>query len=392
MEIYTLDNNLRRAQMIEGYESFIWSERFHAWGDFKLRTRSTRENRSLLAPGTWIAHSESHRVMTVETIEDTTDDSGKSYLIATGRSLEALLDSRVARDTLSDLTTEPKWILTDQPADIARTIFQDICVTGNLSAGDIIPFITTLAPGTVYPVDTIDEPTDTVVYEVEPQSVYAAIKTICEVYDMGFRLYRNHDESELAFDIYMGSDRTTQQTELPAVVFSPDLDNLKNTTDLTTIALFKNVAYVISPVGHEIVYALDVDPGISGFDRKVLLVKADDITDTDPGDATARMIQRGTEELAKARRFSGFDGVLNQNSQYVYGPNYNLGDLLELQSGNGTRSVMQVTEQIFVSDAEGKRAYPTLSLNKFIVPGSWDSWPPDEVWDDVDPGLTWDEA
>lgn len=392
MEVYTLDSAFRRNQMVELFESFIWTERFRAWGDFTISLQSTRENRNLLSPGTWISQSDSHRVMGVETVEDITDEEGRSILKISGRSLEAILDSRLARDTLSDLTTEAKWIITDVPADIARTIFNDICVTGNLDDGDIIPFLASLTSGTVYPSDTIPEPSDVVTYEIEPQTVYSAIRTICEIYDMGFRLYRHNDLSVLAFDIYMGSDRSTQQTTLPAVVFSPDLDNLKNTSELTTTALYKNVAYVISPVGHEIVYALDVDPSTAGFDRKVLFVKADDIQDVDPGDASDRMIQRGTEELAKARRFTGFDGVINQNAQYRAGVDYNLGDLVELQSPSGASIVMQVTEQIFVQDKEGIRGYPTLSINKFIIPGSWDDWVPDESWDSVDPDLVWDDA
>jgi hypothetical protein len=159
---------------------------------------------------------------------------------------------------------------------------------------------------------------------------------------------------------------------------------------LTTIANYKNVAYVISPVGHEIVYPLDVDPEINGFQRNVLFVKADDIKDVDSGVASAKMIQLGKQELAKARRLAAFDGELNSN-QYKYGRDYNLMDLVEVHDQTGASSSMQVTEQIWVSDKEGDRTYPTLSVNTYITAGSWLGWDITQVWQDVNPLTDWDD-
>lgn len=389
MEVYILDSLNRPVEVVDKFESLIWTERFSAWGDFELKVHSTLENRNRFTEGLQIVITESYRVMTVETVEDTTDDEGRATLTLKGRSLEAILDSRLARGTLGDLTTTPKWTITDQPGDIARKLFHDICVTGILNAGDIISGVN---ESSIFPTDTIPEPTSTITYSIDPMTLYQALKDLCDYYRMGFRLVRDIDNYQLYFDIYMGSDRTSNQTTLPAVLFSPDMDNLKNTTKLTTIALYKNVAYVLSPVGNQVVYADEVSSSIAGFERKVLFVKADDITDSIPADANAKMIQRGKEELAKNRRLSAFDGEIGQDSQYKYGTHYNLGDLVEIQSDDGSASSMQVTEQIFVSDKEGDRSYPTLVINQFITPGSWDDWTPDEVWDDVNATLVWDDA
>lgn len=389
MEAYTLDSLFRREYVIDKFESLIWTERFKRRGDFELQLHSSIEHKTRLRPGTRLVINESYRVMVVETVEDTTDDEGKAILKVKGRSLEKILEDRLARGSLSDLTTESKWVITDLPADIVRQMFHDICVTGILDDGDIIPFV---VEDSIFPADTIAEPTETVTYEIEPKSLYEAMIYICDIYEIGFRLVRDPNTLTLYFDVYMGSDRTTSQSTLPAVVFSPDLENLQNTTELTTIALYKNVAYVISPVGHEIVYPLDVDPEVEGFDRQVLFVRADDITDPTPSVASAQMIQRGKEELSRHRRFSAFDGELDSNSRYKYQQHYWLGDLVEIRNATGTTSKMQVTEQIFVSDSNGDRSYPTLSLNTFITPGSWLAWDFNQVWEDVDPDLDWEDA
>ncbi len=388
MEVYILDSLYRRTAVVDVYESFIWTERFDAMGDFELKLHATQQNRSRLPVGLRLAHNKSSRVMEIETVEDTTDSDGKALLTLKGRSFEKVLENRIARPALSDLTTDPKWIITGLPAVIARKLFHDICVTGILDPGDKILGI---HETNIFGTDTIPEPTDTITYSVDPTTLYQAIQDLCKFYHMGFRLVKDGDTSQLYFNIYMGSDRTSQQTILPAVIFAPNFDNMKNTTLLSTTMLYKNVAYVFSPVGHAIVYDLDVDPTIAGFERNALLVKADDIEDTVPATATAKMIQRGKEALAKNRKVTAFDGEISQTSQYIYGRDYNLGDLVELRNSDGSTTNMQVTEQIFVSDKEGVRSYPTLTVNSFITPGSWKDWTPDEVWTEVTPTLNWND-
>jgi hypothetical protein len=101
------------------------------------------------------------------------------------------------------------------------------------------------------------------------------------------------------------------------------------------------------------------------------------------------MIQRGNEELAKTRRFSAFDGELTPNSNFKPGRDYRVGDLVELRSLTGNANNMQVTEQIYVSDELGERSYPTLSINQFIMAGTWLSWDYNQVWEDVPTEEEW---
>ncbi len=379
MEIYTLDPLLRRDRVIDSFESLIWTERFRTYGDFELDVFSTPDSRRTFVPSTLLAMNRSNYIMMVETVEDSVNAEGKKMLKVQGRSLEAILLDRVAKNSLSDLTTSPTWIITDDPAAVARKIFHDICVTGILDTQDIIPFIN---EGTFLAAGTIPEPTDPVTVELEPMTVYDSIAQLCSVYNLGFRILREYDLSKLWFDIYTGSNRTTGQSVLVPVVFSPGLDNLQNTKELTTIENAKNVAYVFSPAGFQMVYPEDVDPTIEGFERRVLVINASDIT-TDNPDVPAALIQRGNEELAKQRTYQAFDGEISQNSSYVYGVNYNLGDLIEIRNEDGVTNNMRVEEQIFVSDGEGERTYPTFTLNVFINAGSWLSWQNNKMWSEL---------
>jgi len=389
LEFWTLDDNLQKSEVIEGYNSFIWTERYSSWGGIEIKIPASQAARSLLPAGTMIAQSLSTYIMVVETIEDATDTDGSDILDITGRSLEAILDDRVAMSSgqVSDIVTNPKWVLTDTPGNIARAIFIYICVDATLDDGDIIPFYHS---GTILPTGSIAESSETITVNLDPATVYASVKTICDTYGLGFRLVRNGETSQVYFEIYTGDDRTSDQTDRAAVIFSPNLDNLSEVRRLTSNAAYKNLAYVIGKDQVKVVFGVGEDTESSGFKRHVLIVDASSIDATSVSDVDAALSQAGLDALSQHRKVYQFDGQISEIGSYKYGTDYKLGDLVEEQDVTGFGNQMYVTEQIFVSDDQGDRSYPTLTLSQVIVPGTWiDVTPPDEVWSDVDPSQVW---
>lgn len=375
MEIYTLDGLLRRTEVVDRFESLVWTERWTSYGDFELHIRSTLQNRTNFMVGTKLCLNDSYRVMTVETVEDNTDAEGKETLKVTGRSLEAILEDRIAKNTMSNLTTDPKWIITDTPANVAREMFDHICrPPGGLDTKDVIPFITA---GNIFPEDTLLESIDTITWQEPPMSLYKAIQSVCIPYDLGFRLIRDYNTGLLYFNIYAGNDRTTRQSTLSPIVFSVSLDEIQNVTEFNSIMASKNVAYVFSEDGVEVVYGEDVDPDVQGFDRRVLNVDAS-------GYPLSELTQIGTEALLKSRGVSIFDGEVNEYTKYTYGIDYELGDLVEMRNKDGIITYKRVTEQIFVSDAAGDKSYPTLALDVFAGTNMWSEFNNNTiVWSDL---------
>lgn len=388
MELTILDSMLRRSAVIDSYVSLIWTDRMQDLGDFQLIVHSTRANRALYQADVMLGLSTSDRVMVIETIQDQTDDQGNQQLTITGHDLLKILKDRVAALALANLTLQPNWPLSDTPGNIARTIFNNICVLGTLASTDIIPLIN--YPGSLYPPDTVIEPSTVITLDLTPTDVFTAIQTnIIQKYTLGFRLYKGLDTSQLYFEIYAGVDRTSHQTLYPAVVFSPDLDNLADMTELTTDAGTKNVAYVFAVNDWTIVYAQGADATTTGFSKKVLYVDASDITTAAGPTLTAQLQQRGLEQLAINGSSQAFDGEIPTTSQYTPGIDYNLGDLVEVRNSDGVSNDMLVTENIFASDAQGQRSYPTLTTSVFIKPGSWLGYSAGIHWLDVNPSVTW---
>lgn len=393
MEVYILDDLLRRDTVVDVFESLIWTERFAEIGDFELVLRATQGNQRSFIPGIQLAMNKSNLVMTVETVEGTTSADGRQQLKVKGRSLESLLEDRVALGTNGVGNITAVWSLQDTPDNIIRQIFAYICVQGQVSPDDVIPFIEPNLITSLYPADNLPSPDYEIALEQKPDSVYNAIKSLADNFDLGFRLYREDQgaaAAKLRFNVYTGSDRTAAQTTLPPVVFSPEMETLQNTKELSTIEKTKNVAIVLyireiggaMTVDSQTVYADGVDPDVAGFERRVLPVEITSLPDG-VTDVPAYLIQQGKDALSEARPLSLLDGEIDQHSPYVYGTHYFLGDLVTMQKANGVANSMRVTEQIFAEDEQGERSYPTLVTRQFIDVGAWLSWQYNKTWADM---------
>jgi hypothetical protein len=384
-EWYTLNSSLQRDTVIEGFESFIWTERYSSFGDFQIITKSTRNARTLLQPGVMVAMKGSYYTMFIDTVIDETAEDGTRNLTVTGKSLEALLNDRVAMPAITDTTTTPAWVLSDTPGNVIKTMFTDICVTGVINAGDVIP---QYHSGTLLADGNIGEPTDLITVSAPPDTLYNTIKKIADTYFLGFRMPRDGDTGNVYFEVYVGSDRTSTQATLPPVVFDPNMDNLEKPTLLSSTAAVKTVAYVFAQNGSAMVYAVGADATATGAGRRVLLVNS---SNSDPAGATldAALQNEGLTALANQRLVYAFTGELPQHIPYVYGTDYFLGDLVEERNGTGYGNQLLVTEQIFSSDHTGERSYPTLTIKQLITPGTWVTEPSTLHWTDEDPSVIW---
>lgn len=385
IDLYILDQEFRRIDVIDIYQSLIWSERSVDFGDFEFVIIDTPEIRTRMPLGSWVTILQSERTARVESFESKISADGERIITYKGTLLEAILLDRPAMPDLVDLTTMPKWVIgPDTPGNIVRQIFETVVLNGGLDSADILEF---LQPGTVNTPGGMLEPTDLITVSMELSSVFEQIKPICEAYGLGFRIVRREprvpmDPITFHFEVYTGTSRTSSDIDVESVIFGEEFDTLTNITEVQSIANEKNVAYVFAMHGTRIVYADGVDPTISGFDRHALYVNGSDISTAAGSALNAEMEQRGKEALAQQRSVIAFDGEIPQSSRYRYRINYDLCDRVEVRSSANLINQMYITEQIFVSDAEGVRSYPTLSFYRLITPGSWSARSA-ERWDDI---------
>lgn len=359
MELYVLNKTTwERQYAIDTFTSLIWTERWAGYGEFELSVPLTDDNRFYFSVGNALEMSLSYRVMLVDSAEAKFDTD--DVLIIKGRSFEAFLFYRVARVDQISLAGSPKWIINNEPLKVAETMLDRAFI--NTVDG---PARVGIGNGPV-PADTITPiETNSIKWEQEPTTLYDAVSAVCTQYELGFRALKNPGSGGISMKVYAGVDRTIQQRTptYPVIIFARNLDNLYNVTEFSSNADNYNAAQVISNQGWVEVYANGGNSSTYGMAKRTLLVMADpvpDVSNPTSAQVTQYLTRVGQKELAKHRLARLLDGEASPTA-YLYQSDYFLGDIVEIRDSDGQRGYRRVAEQIFVSDAEGERTYPTLA-------------------------------
>lgn len=395
MDIFILDALLRPIDVVDQYISFIWTERWSTFGDFQIDTLATPNNKRRFVVDTKLSISQSKRIMIVESVQEKDDVANGNVLTVKGRCLNSLLDKRVAAsiDSFTDLI-EVSWDTVGwTPKELLELYFFSICYDGNLSPGDIIPYLQPQGTTSLYPTENISDPWPSdFAWSTKPESLYKAFQDIISAYDVGFRFYKSPTDSKLYFESMMGCDRTTQQSLYTPVIFAYDMVNLIDTTNLVDVTNYYNAVQVVyfyndgtsDTTLSVLVKSSDLDFSAGGFDQRMKYLE---VTQLPEGmvlaDVPAYLTKLGQEELGRSQSVNVYDGEIAKDSTFLYERDYNLGDIVEVRGADGGTAYMRVVEQIFSSDSTGESVYPSLITKSFINPGTWASWKYNVEWSAV---------
>jgi Siphovirus ReqiPepy6 Gp37-like protein len=374
MEVFTLDRNFHKQDIIDAFLSIIWTERYSGDSGVEIVVPATRDMINVFPVGTFLGISDSHEVMILETGNI---ESGK--LKVTGISLLSWMDNRFVRT--SKKHEDKYWYLEGMPpGQILATIIHDMCMTGspyldndplNTYDNGIANPEQLVVPGlTLADYDTSG---DNVKIGVPYGPVYKAMKEIANTYEIGQQITLDAvyaDSYVLGYRNYKGIDRTSAQSLVPVVRFSPQMDSFTDIKEVESIAAFKTRAYAFAPSNPDGL-ANSLDPGVfnlseeyTGFDLRALLVLAEDIT-TDQVSGSAQNLKdmlssRARDGVATNAYTQAVDGEIVPTSQFKYGVHYNLGDIIEVQGNSGVVKMARITEYIRSKDPAGEKAYPTV--------------------------------
>lgn len=360
--------------LIEGYESAIWTERYDEPGDFTIVTADIKNTRSALPLDSLVSHTETAETMIVETHAINTDENGVDLLTVTGRSVQTFWNNRV---TLAQMTPDQAydwghdWI-GDNTGLIARHIlYSHGAGSTTLSAGDAVPGVIAYPAGGVAAEDEGED----LNFHIAPGPAFDKAVEQLKAVGLGIRSVRTPVADQLWIQIYRGTDRTVNG---PA---SGDNKVILRTAD----GHFDSTSYLWSNKNHKTVAAVTSGyiggggsrRGLlvarksgsgSGWTRRVLHVDASDITKAPPLDtvaeANAKMTKRARAELNKPenKRQTIFEGRVSSDIPFIYKTHYNLGDLVTVQADYGINQTLQISEYVRSDNEQGDIGYPTLSL------------------------------
>ena len=355
MNALIMDTSFNVVCVVDDYESFIWSDRFCAEGDFEIYAPVKAQFNSYIKEGYYLWSSKSEHLMIIEDIEIDTDIESGNHITVTGRSLESILRRRIV------------WTQTILSGDFQngiKKLLTDNIISPTISARKITNFI-------------FKESTDSRItsLKVEAQftgdNLYDSIKALCESNKVGFKVTLN-SSFQFVFELYMGTDRSYDQSKVPYVVFSPNFENIINSKYYESSKDLKNVALIGGEgEGTDRRYTVIAGNGgsesTSGLERRELFVdardissKVDDKTLTE-AEYNAQLQQRGADKLAENKQVTNFDGEIDTTQLYVYGRDFFVGDIVQLENEYGKTSCSRVEETMYSEDANGVGIVPTFT-------------------------------
>lgn len=333
-------------KIIDNAISVIWVQRYNEAGEFELYLRADQELLELFSVERYILREDSYSVMITENVKLVTDEENGNYLTITGRSAESLLGRRV---------TERLFNYSDINVETVLRGLVSYNVGANTSSDRQIGIITMGAAAGL--TDTIDN------IQIFGANILEQMTAIAKTYNYGFGLRLNSAIEKLVFAVYTGTDRTFAQDNVPAVVFSPDYDNLCNTEYTNNRQNTCNVAYVAGEKVNNVQSI--VSTGVAmGINRRETFVDASGKTQAGSLSTAAYnkvLTVQGQDELSKLQDVTSFSGEILLHSNFKFGVDYFMGDKVQVSNGYGINAAAYVTEITEVEDESGYYMYPTLS-------------------------------
>lgn len=336
-----------RTNIIDNGKSVIWVKRFNDAGQFELYIPASTSMIELFTGNEIIiTRDDSNAVMSVENVHLKTDIENGDYLTISGRSVECFLGRRIVpkQTTFQNTTAE----------NVIRSLITQNVINPAVTSRKID--LITLGTAQGY--------TDVINKQVTGKNLLDTISSICKEQNYGFELL--FVNGQFVFNLYKGVDRSYNQNVNMFVVFSPEFENIGNTEYTKDKTTLYNAVYV----GGEGEGTSRVIVGVgstSGLTRRETWIDArNESSNTDAGTLTpteyAYMLsQQGAEAIKQATETTKFNGeIINYNS-YVYGVDYNLGDIVQVTNEYGVTGTATITEITEVEDETGYKIYPTLS-------------------------------
>lgn len=353
MLYYIYDTDFVLKKILDSYLSSIWTVRYDQYGDFEICAPYSKDIFDEIKLDDYIMRPDSDRMMVVEDIQIDTDAEGGNQIIFSGRSAESILDRRVLFDqTIVDGNTQDGIAsLLNANAISPPDANRKLPIVFRKSEDAVIAALETA-------------------YQFAGETLYEAIKALCVEGSIGFRLLPDLNAKNFIFELYNGVDRSYHQTDRPYVMFSPDFDNIVTSNYMSSKKEYKNVAYAAGEgEGSErtVISVYSGEAEASGMARRELYVDAGSVSSTTEegtmieSDYRDQLASRGSEELEKVASTTFFEGEVDTSRQFVYGVDFEIGDIVQLQNEYGIEGCARITELVLSDDQNGSTSVPTFT-------------------------------
>lgn len=348
MDIYVLDG-FDVVDVIDTYESVIWTMQYFGQNDFQLIVAGTDRNVNLLQVGRYLVRDMDmsdgvyKNVMRIQDIKLDFDVEKGWILTVSGKGLKSIVGQRIIwsqtnlNGTVEDGILEVIQDNVISPSDTNRTI-PDFTTTTDITNSQ----------------------------EIEAQylgdNIADWLEEICTTYGYGWDVYI--DNGEYTFQLYEGTDRTYDQLTVIPVVFSLEYDNLLSSSYEYNMLEYKNAA-LVGGEGEGTAQRTATVGTASGFDRYETYVDGGSVSSNGEIitlETYIKMLEEyGTTQLAETAMTQKFSGNIDPDGMYKLNEDFFLGDKVQIVNEKGITAQPRIIEIIYAEDENGLSVVPTFS-------------------------------
>lgn len=267
MDIYVLNKDLNRIDVIDVYSSLIWAKRYYDVGDCELAVPATADNLNLLQIGYYLARPDDDMICIIKKINIKTSIENGNYLIVTGKDVKCLLYQRIVWETS---------VYSSKTANLITNLA--LAALGNTQ--DLDRAIVNTKNTVIFEVDSPPEALDTAETkeQISYKNVGEKIYNICRENQWGVRVYKGEKAMTPSIPcfrmrVYAGEDKTA------TVTFSPQEHNLAESDYSVDTSDMGNVTKIGGQGEGTARYMTDVG-NATGIDRYEFFTDAKDIPNT----------------------------------------------------------------------------------------------------------------
>lgn len=344
INIFKVDNTtFELVGEVNNFSSLMWCDKYNGYASFEIWAPITDENVELFKKGYFVWRG-GDTAGIIEMVKSEMDEDGNKTFNIKGRTLEAILTTRIIWGTY---TASNKNVST-----IMYEIVKNNCIN-NTYTNRNIPYLEC----------AVDEFLgDKISLQKTGDEVYDAITDIASSADLGYNLLFRPKEQKIIFEVVEGVDRTVQTTTAEGsevVEFSTDLEDILSSSYYSNNQDEKNVAFVQGEgEGANRVSMVSGNNNLIGFDRKELYVDARDLQsngtdengnsiDLTPNQYKQVLWNRGNDKLSEHVTTETFEAKIRVlgDVQYKFNKDYFKGDKVTIRDNQlGVMISARITE------------------------------------------------
>lgn len=309
---------------VNKFSSLMWRQKHNGYTSFELNAPVNDENNKYFKRGNiiWCGGTTAG---IIEIIKPTTADDGTRKYQIQGRTLEALLTTRIIWGTYYCGTIKK-----------TSTIMRDLVYTQCINPTDTnrkVPYLS---------LDVDPNVGNDITYQKTGGEVCDALVNMADDASLGFDVEFYPQQNLILFSVKQGKNLVVNNSQgYTPVELSTDTEDILSSSYSLNVQDEKNVALVAGEdSGSNRKKVTSGDNTLVGLDRKELWIDARDIQSTvQNNDGTTTqltdeeygklLVQRGDEKRASYAVSESFDAVIRTlKSQYEYGTDYNKGDTI----------------------------------------------------------------